>query len=87
MKIIKALMVVVMLLSGGLVWAGSVNINTADATTLAEGLNGIGIKKAQAIVDYRKQHGPFKSVKDLAKVKGINDTLIEKNKESITLGQ
>lgn len=80
-------MVVVMLLSGGLVWAGSVNINTADATTLAEGLNGIGIKKAQAIVDYRKQHGPFKSVKDLAKVKGINDTLIEKNKESITLGQ
>lgn len=87
MKIIKALLVAVMLLSGGLVWAGTVNINTADAATLAEGLNGVGIKKAQAIVDYRKQHGPFKSMHDLAKVKGINDKLIEKNKETITLGQ
>ncbi|MBI3186562.1 MAG: helix-hairpin-helix domain-containing protein [Gammaproteobacteria bacterium] len=87
MKIIKALLVAVMLLSGGLAWAGNVNINTADAATLAEGLNGVGIKKAQAIVDYRKQHGPFKSIQDLAKVKGINDKLIEKNKESITLGQ
>ncbi len=87
MKIIKALLVAVMLLSGGLAWAGNVNINTADAATLAEGLNGVGIKKAQAIVDYRKQHGPFKSIQDLAKVKGINDKLIEKNKESITIGQ
>lgn len=87
MKIIKALLVAVTLLSGGLAWAGNVNINTADAATLAEGLNGVGIKKAQAIVDYRKQHGPFKSIQDLAKVKGINDKLIEKNKESITLGQ
>lgn len=87
MKIIKALLVAVMLLSGGLAWAGNININTADAATLAEGLNGVGIKKAQAIVDYRKQHGPFKSIQDLAKVKGINDKLIQKNKESITLGQ
>jgi competence protein ComEA len=87
MKIIKALLVAVMLLSGGLVWAGNVNINTADAATLADGLNGVGIKKAQAIVDYRKQHGAFKSVNDLAKVKGINDKLIEKNKDIITLGQ
>jgi competence protein ComEA len=87
MKLIKALLVAVMLLSGGLVWAGNVNINTADAATLADGLNGVGIKKAQAIVDYRKQHGAFKSVNDLAKVKGINDKLIEKNKDLITLGQ
>ena len=87
MKIIKALLVAVMLLSGGLVWAGNVNINTADAATLADGLNGVGIKKAQAIVDYRKEHGAFKSMNDLAKVKGINDKLIEKNKNTITLGQ
>jgi competence protein ComEA len=87
MKIIKALLVAVMLLSGGLVWAGNVNINTADAATLADGLNGVGIKKAQAIVDYRKQHGAFKSMNDLAKVKGISDKLIEKNKDLITLGQ
>ena len=87
MKTIKALLVAVMLLSGGLVWAGNVNINTADAATLADGLNGVGIKKAQAIVDYRKQHGAFKTVNDLSKVKGINDKLIEKNKDNITLGQ
>lgn len=83
----KALLVAVMLLSGGLVWAGNVNINTADAATLAEGLNGVGIKKAQAIVDYRKKHGVFKSINDLASVKGMSDKLIEKNKDVITLGQ
>ena len=87
MKMFKALLVAVMLLSGGLVWAGSVNINTADAATLAEGLNGVGIKKAQAIVDYRKKHGAFKSINDLASVKGMSDKLIEKNKDVITLGQ
>ena len=87
MKMFKALLVAVMLLSGGLVWAGSVNINTADAATLAEGLNGVGIKKAQAIVDYRKKNGAFKSINDLANVKGMSDKLIEKNKDVITLGQ
>lgn len=87
MKMFKALLVAVMLLSGGLVWAGNVNINTADAATLAEGLNGVGIKKAQAIVDYRKKHGAFKSINDLASVKGMSDKLIEKNKDVITLGQ
>ena len=87
MKMFKALLVAVMLLSGGLVWAGNVNIKTADAATLAEGLNGVGIKKAQAIVDYRKKHGAFKSINDLASVKGMSDKLIEKNKDVITLGQ
>lgn len=87
MKLIKALFVTVMLLAGGLAWAGSININTADAAALADGLNGVGIKKAQAIVDYRKKHGAFKSINDLANVKGISDKLIEKNKDNITLGQ
>ena len=87
MKLIKALFVTVMLLAGGLAWAGSVNINTADAAALADGLNGVGIKKAQAIVEYRKKHGAFKSINDLANVKGISDKLIEKNKDNITLGQ
>ena len=87
MKMFKALLVAVMLLSAGLVWAGNVNINTADASALAEGLNGVGIKKAQAIVDYRKKNGPFKSMHDLANVKGMSDKLIEKNKDVISLGQ
>ena len=87
MKMFKALLVVVMLLSAGFVWAGNVNINTADAATLADGLNGVGIKKAQAIVEYRSKHGAFKSIKELEKVKGISEKLIEKNKDLITLGQ
>lgn len=87
MKIFKALLVMFVLLSGGAVWAGSVDINTADAAALAEGLNGVGIKKAQAIVDYRQKHGAFKSMNDLAKVKGISTVLIEKNKDNIALGK
>ncbi len=52
-----------------------ININTADAKTLST-LKGIGPKKAQAIVTYRQKNGGFKSVDDLAKVKGINTKLI-----------
>lgn len=49
-----------------------VNINTANATQLAN-LKGIGAKRAQAIVDYRKAHGPFADVKALGSVKGIGE--------------
>ena len=52
-------------------WAGPVNINTADAKTLAKELDGIGPAKAQAIVDYRQKNGSFKTADDLLKVEGI----------------
>jgi competence protein ComEA len=61
-----------------------ININTADAATLAE-LNGVGPSKAAAIVEYRKQHGPFKSPEQLADVKGIGDKLIAKNRDRISV--
>ena len=48
----------------------SVNINTADAQTLAAALDGVGASRAKAIVEYRDSHGPFRSVDDLAQVKG-----------------
>lgn len=48
----------------------AVNLNDADVTQLAT-LKGIGPKKAEAIVAYRNVHGSFKTVDDLAKVKGI----------------
>ena len=48
----------------------SVDINQADATQLAT-LKGIGPKKAEAIIAYRAAHGGFKTVNDLANVKGI----------------
>ncbi len=66
--------------------AGPVNINTADAATLARELNGVGISKAALIVEYRESHGAFKTADDLAKVKGIGKMTIEKNRENILLG-
>lgn len=62
-----------------------VNINTADANQLAEALDGIGPSKAQAIIDYREQHGPFAEVDDLIKVKGIGPKMLEKNRDYVLL--
>ena len=63
----------------------SVNINTADAAALAQGLVGVGQEKAEAIVAYRKEHGPFKSAEQLAEVKGIGDKLVLKNHDRIVI--
>ena len=63
----------------------AVNINTATAAEL-DALPGIGPAKAQAIVDHRKQHGPFKTVDDLKNVKGIGAKRLEKMRADITVG-
>ena len=65
--------------------AGPVNINTADEATLAASLKGVGEARAKAIVAYRKEHGPFKSVEELSEVKGIGDAVIEDNRANIKL--
>ena len=65
--------------------AGPVNVNTADAETISAELQGVGISKALAIVDYRKAHGPFKSVDDLTLVKGIGERTVEINRANILL--
>ena len=64
-------------------WAGPVNINTADAKTLARELTGIGLARAQAIVDYRQKNGPFRTADDLANVKGIGKRVVERNRANI----
>lgn len=66
--------------------ASRVDINSADAATLAASLNGVGLAKAEAIVAHRKQHGPFKSPDQLAEVKGIGLKLVEKNRDRIQVG-
>ena len=63
----------------------TVNINTADAATLADVLKGVGLAKAEAIIAYRKEHGGFKSAEQLADVKGIGDKLVKANQERIVL--
>jgi len=61
----------------------TVNINTADATTLAEQLDGVGTVKAQAIVAYRQANGGFEQVDDLTNVKGIGESTLAKNRARI----
>ena len=64
-------------------WAGPVNINTADAETLAAELSGVGRVKAEAIVEDRKRYGDFKSASDLTRVKGIGDRIVAINEANI----
>lgn len=71
------------LLAAGVAWAGPVNINKADAKTLAKELDGVGPAKAEAIVKYRTEKGPFKSADDMLKVDGIGPAILEANKGSI----
>lgn len=69
--------------------AGSVSaidLNSADAATLAREMQGIGQSKARAIVEYRRVHGPFRSIDDLALVKGIGARTIELNRAKLRLG-
>lgn len=67
--------------------ADKVNINSADAAALDEALLNVGPSKAQAIVDYRKENGPFKSAEELAMVKGIGLKTVEKNRDRIEVGR
>ena len=66
--------------------AADVDINSADAPTLAQALNGVGMSKAEAIVAHRELHGPFASADDLAQVKGIGAKTVERNRDVIVVG-
>ena len=63
----------------------AVNINKADAATLASSLKGVGTSRAQEIVRYREAYGPFKSVDEITEVKGIGKSTLDENRARITL--
>lgn len=63
---------------------GKININTSEVGKLQE-LPGIGAKKAQAIIDYRKEKGSFKKIEDLMEVSGIGEGTFTKLKDLITI--
>ena len=77
-----------MLFAALLAYAGmamaAVNINSATKEQL-ESLDGIGPVKAQAIIDYRKKNGPFKSLEDVKKVDGVGDATFDKIRKDIGL--
>ena len=83
----KVATMAVFLTFAGLVYAAPVNVNTADAQALAENIKGIGPKKVQAIANYRNQYGPFKSIEDLMKVKGIGQKLVDLNKSDLLFSE
>jgi len=62
-----------------------VSINAASAEALAQAMNGVGLKKAQAIVSYREEYGPFKTLEDLQQVPGMGASLVERNLDRLTL--
>lgn len=64
-----------------------VNVNTADAATIASVLSGVGLTKAKAIVSYREQNGRFDTPMDLTKVKGIGPAIVAKNEGKILISE
>ena len=89
MRILSSILVtsglVLSALLPGAAWSGPVDINTADASTLARELNGVGPARAQAIVAYRNEHGPFKSVDDLRLVKNMPQKIIDSNRDLLRM--
>lgn len=63
----------------------AVNVNTASANELAQ-LSGVGPAKAAAIVDYREDNGPFKTVDGLTQVSGIGDKTVANLRDEATIG-
>ncbi|MEM1231933.1 MAG: helix-hairpin-helix domain-containing protein [Pseudomonadota bacterium] len=62
-----------------------VNINTADAATLADALQGVGLARAEAIVEYRETHGAFQDAYELTAIKGVGERTVMLNEGRIRL--
>lgn len=85
LKIFYTAVFIAALFIAGPLAASPININQANAQQIAENLKGVGIKKAQAIVQYREKIGGFQSQDQLLNVKGIGAATLEKNEGNILL--
>ena len=81
---VKSIMLLLWLMATSLA-AAPVNVNTANAEEIAEALYGVGKYKAQAIVAYRQEHGYFRSVQALKKVRGIGQGILDGNLDDIKI--
>jgi competence protein ComEA len=77
---------VTLLFVPGLLFAEAININTADKETLMTSIKGVGEKRAEAIIDYRQQNGPFQSIDELANISGIGQSIVDDNRGNISIG-
>lgn len=86
MQIFKPiLMTAALALASTLAFAGPVDINHANAEALAANIKGVGPKLAASIVAYREANGPFTTVEDLEKVKGVGPSTVENNRDALSV--
>ena len=85
MEIFKKTLLALCLLIPTLLFAEAININTADKESLMSAIKGVGEKRAEAIIAYREEHGSFKSLEELADVKGVGPSIVEANMENISV--
>jgi competence protein ComEA len=83
MKTITSIAALAALIVSSISMAAPVNINSASAEEIALALNGIGLSKAQAIVEYRETNGLFNQADEIVYVQGIGDTTYQKNRDDI----
>ena len=81
--IVRIILFLIVFSVSSISFAAPVNINQASAEQISEALNGIGPSKAAAIIEYREENGPFRSVDELTGVKGIGQKIIDKNRANI----
>ena len=87
MQLLRKLAILILLSLPMTLCAGEeVDINTADKETLMT-LSGIGESYAERIINYREQNGGFKSVQELTHIRGIGQSLVEKNRDLLTTGE
>lgn len=84
MKTILKVATIIIATLGFTSFASALNINTADAPTLSAELKGIGMTKAEAIVTFRTEHGPFSEPNDLIAVPGIGPKIVEMIQDQLT---
>jgi len=61
-----------------------VNINNANAETIAKVLDGIGMSRATAIVSFREEFGDFTSLEDIQMVTGVGEITLRNNEAKIS---
>ena len=83
MKTITSIAALAALIVSSISMAAPVNINSASAEEMAQALNGIGLSKAQAIVEYRETNGLFNQADEIVYVQGIGDSTYQKNRDDI----
>jgi len=82
---LRSIFVLCFVLYAGSLIAAPVNINSASAETIAKSLNGVGPSKAAAIVQFRSDNGPFKTLEELKYVRGIGSAILLKIKDDVII--